>query len=413
MEQSNMKVGSVSLPKDTILKNRYVVQDVLGIGGFGITYKCYDRMGQCICAIKELFINDCNMRLEDNKTVAPYENRKKLFEHGIKRFMEEASILKALNGTANVVNIIDYFQENNTAYFVMEYISGPTLKGLLAIRGGRLPFQEACQIIYKVGKTLDYIHRNYGILHRDLSPENILIRQDGEPVMIDFGNAKNYIRNSGESMSVVLKPGFAPPEQYTGKNQGPWTDIYSLAGVFYYIATGKKIPASTDRLTGASYIPLNQVIPECPEKLSEQIDEALLLPYDKRSQNITQLIYYMKEKNNIQQEKPLDSKNPYIIVCDGGRKTQTWKIPENVRLLAGRDFSTCNIVFTVDFQISKTHFVIEYLLKENMFELTDTSTNGTFLDNQRLVSQRPIKVRPGTVVTLGMSGSYIKVGVDS
>lgn len=81
--------------------------------------------------------------------------------------------------------------------------------------------------------------------------------------------------------------------------------------------------------------------------------------------------------------------------------------------MAGRDFSTCNIVFTVDFQISKTHFVIEYLLKENMFELTDTSTNGTFLDNQRLVSQRPIKVRPGTVVTLGMSGSYIKVGVDS
>ena len=180
-----------ALSPRTVLKQRYVIDEVIGVGGFGITYKAFDAVGGGEYAIKELFINNVCVRDKDGRTVSPYEGKEGIFEHGIQRFTDEARILSGLEDIPNVVRIRDLFQENDTAYFVMEYIKGTTLNTMMAMYdSGHLPFDDAVRIIEKIGRTLDVIYREYAVFHRDLSPENIMVDETGEPQLIDFGTAK-------------------------------------------------------------------------------------------------------------------------------------------------------------------------------------------------------------------------------
>lgn len=411
-ESNKNKYDSIALKKEHMLNNRYIIQDVIGVGGFGITYRGYDIYNKAIYAIKELFINDTVMRGQDGIAVIPYENKRNIFEHGVKRFMEEASILHKLNGTQNVVRITDYFKENNTAYFVMEYIEGNTLRGMMSEYGGVIPYDVAVGIISKIGKTLAYINKKYFIFHRDLSPENILIDKKGEPVIIDFGNAKNYMRNEGNSLSIVLKPGFAPPEQYTGKDQGPWTDVYSLAGIFYYITSGERVPPATERVMGVTYEALLSKVSQCPSEVSEIIDKGLAINPKDRIQDTGQLVSVFDKPALKYEEEKAHEESPYIGVMMGGKTVERWRLPIDASIIVGRDESQSNIVIPESTQISKQHVVVSYTGKEHAFEIVDISMNGVYVNKTRLQKGMSYKLSAGTQLILGKDICRLDLGVS-
>lgn len=415
-----------TLPKGSKLNERYEICSVLGIGGFGITYKAYDIYNQNICAVKELYVNRFVYRNADCKHVAVHKGKEKVFEHSIARFLDEAGTLKSLNGTPNIVRITDYFKENGTAYFAMEYIDGMTIKNAIKIAGGHFEFDEAVRIVLTTGKCLDKIHREHYIFHRDISPENIMLDANKEPMIIDFGNAKNYVRSSEESLSVILKPGFAPPEQYTGKGQGPWTDVYSLAGVFYYMASGKKVPPSTERLAGETYTKLYKQVPKCSRRISEAVDRALALNPVERTQYVSELLQSLEEYHSHIPDSaasPADDtandvsdgkvKMPYIVISEYGYNYGKWRLPNDNQIIVGRDGRYSNIVVgEYDTTISKQHCIISFDCTSVKFCVIDISTNGTFIKGRRMEKHSKYQLTAGERITFGKDKYVIEMGVE-
>lgn len=416
----------MTLPKGSMLNERYEICSVLGIGGFGITYKAYDIYNQNTCAVKELYVNSFVYRDADCKHVTAHEGKEQAFEHSIARFMDEAGTLKSLNGTPHVVKITDYFKENGTAYFTMEYIDGMTIKKAMSKAGGHFEFDEAVRIVLTAGKYLDKIHRKHYIFHRDISPENIMLDANKEPMIIDFGNAKNYVRSSEEGLSVILKPGFAPPEQYTGKDQGPWTDVYSLAGVFYFMTSGKKVPPSTERLAGETYIELYKLVPECSRKISEAVDKALALKPAERTQNVSELLQSLEEylsnlpdSTGSKDDDPATDisdgnvKMPYIVISEYGYDLGKWRLPNDNQIIVGRDGRYSNIVVgEYDSTISKQHCIISFDCLSVKFCVIDISTNGTFIKGRRMEKHRKYQLTAGEKITFGKDKYAIEMGVE-
>ncbi len=244
----------VALPKDTVLAGQYVIDKVLGQGGFGITYKALDHKTKKYVAIKEYFPD--TMVTRESTTVVPFTGeRGEIYSYGKECFLQEAQTLVKFIGSENVVRILSYFEENGTAYFVMEYIEGKSFDEYIKEKGGRVSFDEAYAILGPVIDALAEVHSK-GIIHRDVTPDNIYITNDGKIKLIDFGAARYSIGDRSQSLDVVLKHGFAPKEQYTRRGkQGPYTDVYSLAASFYYAITGKRPPDSIDRLEEDELIP--------------------------------------------------------------------------------------------------------------------------------------------------------------
>ena len=254
------------LPEGTILQNRYLLGRVLGQGGFGITYIGYDNTLDARVAIKEYYPGDIAQRTPGDKTVMPYTQASGDYEHGKKRFIEEARTLARFSDFPGIVSVKDCFEEDNTAYMVMQFLEGIDLKEYLKRKGGKVSPEEAVSILTPVMDALKEIHRA-GIIHRDISPDNIFITTEGQIKLIDFGAARQSL-GGGKSLSIQLKPGYAPEEQYrTHGNQGPWTDVYALAATLYRMVTGQVPPEAMERL---SYDTL-----EIPRELPENIRTAL------------------------------------------------------------------------------------------------------------------------------------------
>ena len=269
---------------------KYRVEAILGAGGFGITYRCTDASGR-VCAVKEYMPEAIASRDAGSGEIVPEPDRQAAFLHGKKRFLEEAQLLMGMNEIPGVVHVEEAFEENNTAYYVMEYLEGRTLKQVMRALGGRLPYAAAVEAVVRAGTALDEIHSRAGIFHRDISPENIMIMPDGSVKIIDFGSAKAMAVSENQQFSVVLKPGFAPPEQYASNlSQGSFTDVYALAGTFYYAVSGKMIPVAPDRVMGTEYESLEKLVPECGRRASEAVDHALLLDARFRTQTMREFV---------------------------------------------------------------------------------------------------------------------------
>ncbi|MGN1194420.1 MAG: serine/threonine protein kinase, partial [Acutalibacteraceae bacterium] len=277
--QNNARVYSNALPAFSVLNNRYKIGRVLGRGGFGITYVAIDLVTNEIVAIKECVPDAYSVR--KGAFLNPKPNCTEQFNSCIRCFLDEKDALMALKNNPGVVNYIDSFSENNTEYFVMEFINGVTLKYLITKNGGILPFGNSIYIFLMIGSVLMDVHRN-GILHRDISPENIMISSDGSIKLIDFGAVKNYF-NPRRDDAVFLKPGFAPPEQYSvDGNQGPWTDIYALGATFYTIVSGQPLIDSKTRSERDTIKPLSELECGISEDLSEIIEKSMALEVSDR-----------------------------------------------------------------------------------------------------------------------------------
>ena len=237
------------LPRHYLLMNRYYIGRVLGQGGFGVTYLARDmRLGRPV-AVKEYLPTEQCSRLTDRVTIRSHGGEKaEQFRYGLQGFLNEAHALAQFEGHANIVSITDSAEANGTAYLVMSYIEGVSLKQYLTEQGGRLPWRTAVDIMIPVLDALRETH-SQGMLHRDISPGNIMITRRGQVKVIDFGAARYAIGEHSKSLSMVLKPGYAPEEQYrTRGKQGPWTDVYASAATLYQCITGQVPPSAPDRL---------------------------------------------------------------------------------------------------------------------------------------------------------------------
>ena len=222
----------------TILSKRYLVGRVLGFGGFGVTYIGYDMTLDKVVAVKEYLPGEFATRMphQTRLTVYPGEKQEQ-FSAGKEKFLDESRKMVRFQHVPEVVHVFDCFEENGTAYIVMEYLEGESLKQKLE-RDGRMTVEEALPIILDVLHALEAVHAE-GILHRDVAPDNICLTKDGRVKLLDFGAARFATTTHSRSLTVLIKPGYAPEEQYRSRgDQGTWTDVYATAATFYRMITG-------------------------------------------------------------------------------------------------------------------------------------------------------------------------------
>jgi len=237
------------LEQGAILAGKYLVGRVLGQGGFGITYIGWDIPANKKRAIKEYFPSDSVTRQGDRYTVMPHSSQgvPQLFAQGRDKFYSEAQNLARFDQAPDIVNVTDFFQENGTAYIVMEFIEGRTLKDYLTSLGRPLELADTLALLAPVARSLELVHAA-GLIHRDVSPDNIMLTADGTAKLLDFGAARGFSLQGARTNTVNVKMGYAPDEQYrTHGNQGPWTDVYALAATIYRAVTGVVPTQAIDR----------------------------------------------------------------------------------------------------------------------------------------------------------------------
>ena len=245
-EKSDNRPG-VHLVPGTLLHGRYRAGRVLGQGGFGATYLGWDDRLQVKVAIKEYYPANLIARIPNAAAVSPFtDEHAETFAAGLEKFLEEARTLARLRDVREIVGVQDFFEENGTAYLVMELLEGRTMKKYLVDSGGRIDVKRTLSVVMPIAKALQAIH-DQGLIHRDISPDNIFLTNGGDRKLLDFGAARQTAR-PGAGMTVILKPGYAPPEQYSNEGrQGPWSDVYALCATIYLALTGRTPPDATAR----------------------------------------------------------------------------------------------------------------------------------------------------------------------
>lgn len=277
--------NSETLPSGYRLSNQksgrsYQLNRVLGQGGFGITYAGINLSNRMPVAIKEFFPRTVVNRAANHMVTVAGESAS--FQTMLNSFFKEAKVLYSLQGLSSVVKIYDYFYANNTAYYVMEYVTGETLQHYIG-KHGLLNVVAWSQPYRKLMRDIDQLHKN-GVIHRDISPDNIMICSDGSLKLIDFGSARAF--ENQVRLTVSLKREFAPIEQYGTKGQGAFTDVYSLAATMYYTFTGKLIPHAPERQNSDRLQPPSALGIKLGQKQEKALLKALAVNPDDRFQSM-------------------------------------------------------------------------------------------------------------------------------
>jgi|GEM_PF-418539 len=277
------------LPTGTELVEDYRIERVLGAGGFGITYLAEEAALARSVTIKEYFPSDFALRTEGQDAKPRSESSSGDYQWGLDRFIDEAQTLAKFDHR-NIVRVFRYFRANNTGYMVLQFEEGQSLKSWLRSLGRAARQKELDQVVAPLLDALSLIH-SADFLHRDIAPDNIIIRTDGSPVLIDFGSAREQIAQHTHTVSALVKPGYSPYEQYAenGKQQGPWTDIYALASTLYHAVTGKRPPDAPSRIVKDELKPAREMAMGAYRAgFLHAIDRGLMLDIKKRPQSIAE-----------------------------------------------------------------------------------------------------------------------------
>ncbi|MGI9405101.1 MAG: protein kinase domain-containing protein [Hyphomicrobiaceae bacterium] len=277
----------LALPNGTVLVGDYRLERVLGAGGFGITYLAEELALNRKVAVKEYFPSEFAARDSASQVRHRSESDQQDYDWGLERFIAEAQTLARFDH-ANIVRVFRYFLANNTAYMVLQFEEGHSFRQWIDGQR-RAPEQEALDgIVHPLLDALELIH-THDFLHRDIAADNIVIRRDGSPVLIDFGSARGEVATHTKTLSALVKPGYSPFEQYAsnGKQQGPWTDIYALAATLYFAVTGARPPDSPTRITADEMVPATQAAKgKYRPTFLAAIDRALTLQIEGRPRSI-------------------------------------------------------------------------------------------------------------------------------
>ncbi len=277
---------TIALPCGTVLDNRYVIGRFIGKGGFGITYLAYDKQTNNVIVVKEYYPMGIAYRSSDFTITLTDEKSESIFRKGAEKFYEESKLVSQFNGNPNIVSVYDVFRANDTVYLTMEYLEGITLKEHI-IKNGVISEEAALKILDKITLALEAAHSR-NVLHRDISPDNIMLCNDGRIVLIDFGAARQVIAESELSLSVVFKPGYTPVEQYTKRGkQGPWTDIYALGATIFFALTGEEPDTPYERMENDSGFSFNKY--GISDGLWRIIKKSLMIKRENRYTNVSAL----------------------------------------------------------------------------------------------------------------------------
>ncbi|MEX2352935.1 MAG: serine/threonine-protein kinase, partial [Gammaproteobacteria bacterium] len=290
----------------------YGFRDILGQGGFGITYLAYDRNLAHEVAIKEYMPVGLATRAGDNTIVPLSRDHEERYAWGLERFIEEARTLAQFEHP-NIVRVRNVFKKNNTAYMVMDYVLGESLQDILS-RRHTLDQTDIETVIYPIIDGMKLVHA-HGFIHRDIKPANILIRMDGDPVLLDFGSARQALEQGNDSMTSLFSKGYAPIEQYNTNDaeQGPWTDIYALGATMYRAIAGVAPTDAIDRSTAISIAARDSYVPAVEvgegrysEPILRAIDHAMHFNRQERPQTITEWMagFPTRKREGVQEVLP-------------------------------------------------------------------------------------------------------------
>jgi len=285
----------IYLDPGTVLRRRYAVGQVVGSGGFGIIYKAWDKKENKIVAVKEFFQSGLVSRAPDTQQIfLVARNRVEEFMEGKQRFLEEALQTREFAGHPNIVAMLDAFEENNTAYHVMEFLQGSTLGSFVEQKA--LTVNEKLDIVFKIGYALRDVHKA-GILHRDISPDNIIVPKtypDGDIKLLDFGAARFSKHEKDSLQTRVMKPGYSPPEQYgPGSGQNEQIDVYALGATLYFLLTGLVPEEATNRKIEDNLPPPAALNNEVPVKVSNAVLTSMALEMHLRFRTIEEFLAAM------------------------------------------------------------------------------------------------------------------------
>ena len=282
------QADSHCLPPATCLQERYVVGRVLGYGGFGVTYLGWDSTLNVRTAIKEYFPTGLAVRQSDRCTVSAAGRQLEQYQNGLERFLSEARDLARFDDHPGIVGVRDFFADNGTAYMVMQYLEGWTLKAFLALQPQKtIPFTAALRLLLPAFQALDSVHGK-GMVHRDVSPDNLYLTKQGQVKLLDFGAVRETVRLREQGVSVVLKPGYAPLEQYQSRGpQGAWTDVYAAAATLYFLLTGSAPPDAVSRAAAETLQLPSQLGADVAPEAEDALLCALSLYPEDRFQSMT------------------------------------------------------------------------------------------------------------------------------
>ncbi len=277
----------VHLPAGTVLQGRYVIGRLIGQGGFGATYLGWDERFQDKVAVKEYFPTSLAGRAADRGAIEPYTDAQNAtFRDGIAKFLAEARTLGRLRHVREIVEVLDHFEANGTAYMVMELLVGRTLQRHLLEEGGAIDYRRALGLILPIAKAVHAAH-GLGVLHRDISPDNIFLGDQGAVKLLDFGAARHSVGEAIGALPVILKRGYAPPEQYRSDgDQGPWTDVYALSATLYCAITGRPPQDSSLRRDDEPVLRPSALGFTLPAALEEALIAGLALRREDRPQDM-------------------------------------------------------------------------------------------------------------------------------
>ena len=350
----------------SLLHDRYTVGRAIGFGGFGITYIAWDNKLMQKVAIKEYMPSEYATRVPGNLTVTIYDGERYTeFMTGLQKFLDEAQRLAKFQNVPGIVRILDCFSENLTAYIVMEYLDGMTLKQYLAEHGGKLPYEEAVEFILPVLAALQAVHKE-GIIHRDISPDNIFIPEDGEVKLLDFGAARYASTGYSKSLSVILKPGYAPAEQYLSHGeQGPWSDVYATAATLYRMITGVVPEEALERKEKDTLKPPSALGAKLPKNAEKAILNALNVRVENRTASAEEFEAQLLSTANV------------IRVTEKGEKRFNAKMPLWMRasLIAAAGLAAvCIVLFATG--VLKLGVGNRLIFSSTLFDGGDVNTPG-------------------------------------
>lgn len=316
------------LPLGTVLDNQFRIGRVLGRGGFGITYLSWDERLQRRAAVKECFPQGLVRRSRDGATIlASSEGTKRQFEIVRELFLREARVLAHFPDQPGIVSVLSVLEAHSSAYLVMEYLSGQTLKEYLESHpDNRIDYWQTLALLRPIMVALTAVHEQ-NWLHRDVSPDNIFVTRRGVVKLLDFGAARYAAGQQTRSLPIILKEGYAPMEQYATKGQqGTWTDVYALAATFYRAITGTTPPPALDRLEMDEYVPPSQMGVDIPPHAEAALAAALAVKWQGRTRTIAEFSAQLESESDEQSPSHSDADpdrdpemRPMSVWPDGSR----------------------------------------------------------------------------------------------